>query len=41
LRALISEIREVERQGEAPMRSHAEARRCRGCGYRDICDQRL
>jgi CRISPR-associated exonuclease Cas4 len=41
LRALISEIREVERQGEAPARSHAEASRCRGCGYRDICEQRL
>jgi len=41
LRALISEIREVERQGEAPSRSHVEASRCRSCGYRDICEQRL
>lgn len=39
--ALIEEIREVERQGEASARSHTEAGRCRGCGYREICNQRL
>jgi len=41
LLALVEEIREVERHGVAPARSHAEASRCRGCGYRDICDLRL
>jgi len=41
LLALVEEIREVERYGVAPARSHAEASRCRGCGYREICDLRL
>ena len=41
LLALIAEMRVAESQGEEPMRSHAEASRCRGCGYREICDQRL
>ncbi len=35
----LAEIRKCER-GE-PSRSHSEARRCRGCGYRSLCDQRL
>ena len=41
LLALVEEIREVERQGVAPARSHIETNRCRGCGYREICEQRL
>jgi len=41
LLALLEEIRDVERHGVTPMRSHAEASRCLGCGYRDICDLRL
>lgn len=41
LLALIAGMRAAESQGEEPARSHAEASRCRGCGYREICDQRL
>ena len=41
LLALVEEIREVECHGVAPARSHTEASRCRGCGYREICDLRL
>ena len=41
LLALIAEMRAAESQGEEPVRSHTEASRCRGCGYREICDMRL
>jgi len=41
LLALIAGMRAAESQGEEPARSHAEVSRCRGCGYREICDQRL
>jgi CRISPR-associated exonuclease Cas4 len=41
LLALVEEIRDVERQGRTPTRSHAEAGRCRRCSYREICDLRL
>jgi CRISPR-associated exonuclease Cas4 len=33
-------IRAQEKHGEAD-RSHAEAGRCRKCGYRSVCDQKL
>jgi CRISPR-associated exonuclease Cas4 len=33
LLGLHEEIRDVERHGVAPARSHTEASRCRGCGY--------
>ncbi len=35
----LAEIRKCER-GE-PTRSHSESNRCRGCGYRELCDQKL
>jgi CRISPR-associated exonuclease Cas4 len=35
----LAEIRKCER-GELA-RSHTESHRCRGCGYRHLCDQRL
>ncbi len=41
LLALIAEMRQAERQNRELGRSHAEAGHCRGCGYREICDQKL
>lgn len=38
--ALIEEIRSQERRKQLP-RSHQISARCRGCGYRQICDERL
>lgn len=35
----LAEIRKCERS--EPARSHEQTNRCRGCGYRDLCDQRL
>lgn len=37
---LLAEMRVQERRGE-PSRSHDEAARCRACGFRHVCDQRL
>lgn len=41
LLALIVDIREQEKRKRDLPRSHAEAGRCRACGFRDICDDRL
>jgi CRISPR-associated exonuclease Cas4 len=40
LEALLVEIRQQERRGEAD-RSHQEPARCARCGYRSYCNQRL
>ena len=37
----IEDIRQIEKQFEAPARSHNSSARCRSCGYRGICDQKL
>ena len=37
---LLDEMRAVDARKEVA-RSHDEAARCRGCGYREICEQRL
>jgi CRISPR-associated exonuclease Cas4 len=37
---LLAEMRVQERRGE-PSRSHDEVARCRACGFRHVCDQRL
>ena len=37
----LEDIRQVENQKEAPARSHSSSARCRSCGYREICDQKL
>lgn len=37
---LLAEMRRQERRKETP-RSHQEAARCRSCGFRQVCDQRL
>ncbi len=37
---LLASIRRDERRG-APARSHEQPARCRACGYRTVCDQRL
>jgi CRISPR-associated exonuclease Cas4 len=39
LMAVIGEMRKCERT--FPSRSHQEVNRCRACGYRDLCDQKL
>jgi CRISPR-associated exonuclease Cas4 len=36
---LIAEMRRAE--GTSPDRSHESPQRCRGCGFREACDQRL
>jgi len=38
---LISQLHAVEACPDAPNRSHKVSARCRGCGYRDSCDQSL
>lgn len=38
--ALMDEMRDQDRRKEVE-RSHEAAARCRGCGFRNICDQRL
>lgn len=38
---LIGEVRSAEALREAPPRSHEEPARCRGCGYRENCEDRL
>lgn len=37
---LLSEMKRDERRKEIP-RSHEQASRCKRCGFRDVCDQRL
>jgi CRISPR-associated exonuclease Cas4 len=37
---LLNEMRSQERRKNVP-RSHENPTRCRGCGFRSICDQRL
>ncbi|MBN2386408.1 MAG: CRISPR-associated protein Cas4 [Anaerolineales bacterium] len=37
---LLADLRRDEHR-RAVARSHEERRRCLGCGYRDVCDQRL
>ncbi len=37
---LLADMRRDERQASAD-RSHEDAARCRGCGFRSICDQKL
>ena len=37
---LLAEIRQAELHREVP-RSHEQSQRCRGCGFRDSCDQAL
>jgi CRISPR-associated exonuclease Cas4 len=39
-RSLVAEIHRCDRS-QNPARSHDSPQRCRACGYRDICDQRL
>ena len=38
---LVEAIRADSRRRTPPERSHENARRCSGCGYRETCDQRL
>ncbi len=40
LREVLDEMRAQLRRGEAA-RSHEQPSRCKGCGFREICDQRL
>jgi len=40
LHQIINEIRRCE-DGNGPHRSHESIAKCKRCGYRDICDQRL
>lgn len=37
----LEEIRRIEKGDETPPRSHNSSARCRSCGYRGICDQKL
>ncbi len=37
----LDEIRQIEHENKVPERSHASSARCRSCGYRGICDQKL
>ncbi|KAF0109126.1 MAG: hypothetical protein FD146_170 [Anaerolineaceae bacterium] len=37
---LVADLRIDERRADVP-RSHEEERRCRRCGFRDVCDDRL
>jgi CRISPR/Cas system-associated exonuclease Cas4 (RecB family) len=40
--ALLEVIAGMRRiRGRAPDRSHEFPNRCQGCGYRQVCDQRL
>jgi len=41
LRETLEEIRLIETSDEIPARSHNSSARCRSCGYRGICDQKL
>ena len=37
----LEDIRRIENWNEIPARSHNSSARCRSCGYRGICDQKL
>jgi CRISPR-associated exonuclease Cas4 len=37
----LEEIRRIEKENEIPERSHNSSARCRSCGYRGICDQKI
>ena len=37
----LGDIRRIEMENTAPARSHASSARCRSCGYRGICDQKI
>jgi len=37
----LGEIRRIEKGNTAPARSHSSSARCRSCGYRGICDEKL
>jgi CRISPR-associated exonuclease Cas4 len=37
----LEQIRRIEREHEAPERSHNSSARCRSCGYRGVCDQKM
>ena len=37
----LGDIRQIEKEDGAPPRSHASSARCRSCGYREVCDQKL
>jgi len=37
----LGDIRRIEMENTAPARSHVSSARCRSCGYREICDQKL
>lgn len=41
LLALIGEIRQKDKEKDGVSRSHSSSSRCRSCGYRSICDERL
>ena len=38
---LLADMRRAERRGGVPDRSHQSLARCRACGFRGVCDQRL
>lgn len=37
----LDEIRQIEHENKVPERSHASSARCRSCGYRGVCDQKI
>lgn len=39
--ALVADLHEKERRNTALQRSHNEMARCRHCGFRNVCEQRL
>jgi CRISPR-associated exonuclease Cas4 len=39
--ALVEEVREAKRQNARPRRNHDYAGRCRGCGFREGCQETL
>jgi CRISPR-associated exonuclease Cas4 len=40
LKDMIADLRVDERRAEVP-RSHDDPRRCRRCGFREVCDEKL
>jgi CRISPR-associated exonuclease Cas4 len=37
----LEDIRQIEKENSTPVRSHNSSARCRSCGYRGICDQKI
>jgi len=37
----LDEIRQIEHEDYVPNRSHASSARCRSCGYRGICEEKI